>query len=538
MAKSPATSSPDPKVDLNKQALDRLAECRTKKSYIELDLKEGYFFCAPQRQRTISSMTAPAQQRMLDAAELNTDEAFILCQDFVTEVITAFMPEALPWCERGPGMDLPPGAWDKVKDEIKKDDGKIFEAMKASNLYPELAKSFYPDLALGTVAAWVDRPHPSSAITVAAIPLRELEINLGPYGEVDDRFAVRYTRNSYVRELVGEDVWAKIPAKLREKMDKKPSVRTQVIWGFWRKWEKIGDECWQRVVLVGNDLVDDGELVGEGSCPLWVARFNPSADWPHGIGPMIQGLPSFRQIDELDSMLIENAELALVPPITYPSDSFTNIEQGLEPRMAYPIMPGQENAVKPIYKVPPANPATYAYEAKIKKLRKLFYVDHPEQTGDTPPTAAQWYDEIARSQRRLGIPGLSFWREGPAKMFSRFQHLLEQSGAIKPMKVDGRAVATLPRNPAQAAAEMQEVAAAMKMIVFEAQTFPEEFKANVDGRATMEKLNEKTRTSPLIVLRDKEHVAAAVSQISKLLAGHGPQGQPGQTPPAGPGAPA
>ena len=123
-------------------------------------------------------------------------------------------------------------------------------------------------------------------------------------------------------------------------------------------------------------------------------------------------------------------------------------------------------------------------------------------------------------------------------MFSRFQHLLEQSGAIKPMKVDGRAVATLPRNPAQAAAEMQEVAAAMKMIVFEAQTFPEEFKANVDGRATMEKLNEKTRTSPLIVLRDKEHVAAAVSQISKLLAGHGPQGQPGQTPPAGPGAPA
>jgi hypothetical protein len=423
-------------------------------------------------------------------------------------------------------MDLPPGAWDKVKEAIGKDDLKIFEAMKASNLYPEMVKTCNPDLPIGTIAAWIDRPHPSKPITVAAIPLRELEINLGPYGEIDDRFAVRYTRNSYVRELVGEDVWAKMPALMKEKIDEKPAVRTLVIWGFWRDWSVVGDECWQRVVLVGNELVDEGKLVGEGSCPLWVARFGQTPDWPHGVGPMIKGLPSFRQIDELESMLIENCELALVPPITYPNDSFTNIEQGLEPRMAYPIQPGSEGAVKSIYQAPPANPATYAYEDKLKKLRKLFFVDHPEQTGDTPPTAAQWYDEIARSQRRLGTPGMAFWREGPAKIFSRFQHLLELSGAIEPRKVDGRAIATMPRNPAQAAAEMQEVAAAMKMIVFDAQTFPEEFKANVDGRATMEKLHEKTRTTGLIVMRDKEKVAAAVGQIAQLLQGHGPPGTP------------
>jgi hypothetical protein len=529
MAKMPRPE-PDPQSPLEKQALEKLAQARTWKSYVELDFKECYFFCAPQRQRTISSMTEPAQQRMLDAAELNTDEAFILCQDFVTEVINSFMPEATPWCERGPGMDLPPGAWDKVKDEIHKDDIKIFEAMKASNLYPEMAKAFYPDLAIGTVAAWIDRPHPSHPITVSAIPLRELEINLGPYGEIDDRFAVRYTRNSYVRELVGEEIWAKIPAKLRKKIGDKPNVRTQVIWGFWRVWKDIGDEVWQHVVLVGNDLVHDSQCKGEGSCPLWVARFNPSSDWPHGIGPMIQGLPSFRQIDELESMLIENAELALVPPITYPNDSFTNIEQGLEPRMAYPIGQGQEDQVKAIYTVPPANPATYAYEVKLKKLRKLFYVDHPEQTGDTPPTAAQWYDEIARSQRRMGIPGLSFWREGPSKIFSRFQYLLEQSGAIKPWKVDGRAVATLPRNPTQAAAEMQEVANFAKAVQLLGAAFPEEFKANADGRETMDAVLAKMRVT-LLKMRDKGQVAQAVDQMAKLVAGRHAPGAPDQ--PAG-----
>jgi len=528
MAKLPKPAEPE-ESPLQKLALEKLAECRSKKAYIELDIKECYFFCAPQRQRTISSMTEPAQQRMLDAAELNTDVAFLLAQDFVTEVINTFMPEAQPWCERGPGMDLPPGAWDKVKDDIKKDDNKIFDAMKASNLYPELAKAFYPDLPIGTVAAWIDRPHPSSAITVSAIPLRELEINLGPYGEIDDRFAVRYTRNSYVRELVGEEIWKGMRGDLKEKIRKKPTVRTQVIWGFWRIWEDIGDETWQHVVLVGNELVHKSTCKGEGSCPLWVARFNPSSDWPHGIGPMIQGLPSFRQIDELESMLIENAELALVPPITYPSDSFTNIEQGLEPRMAYPIMPGHEKAVQAIYTVPPANPATYAYEDKLKKLKKLFYVDMPEQSGDTPPTLGQWLDEMARAQRRIGTPGLSFWREGPAKIFLRFQHLLEQSGAIKPLKVDGRAVATMPRNPAQAAAEQQEVAMTMKAVQFLGQAFPEEFKMYVDGEKSITKILDKMRVT-LLVMRDADKVKEAVAAMAPLAGSRHVAGAPDQPP--------
>jgi hypothetical protein len=61
--------------------------------------------------------------------------------------------------------------------------------------------------------------------------------------------------------------------------------------------------------------------------------------------------------------------------------------------MAYPIEPGHEKAIKNIYDAPPANPENYAYEQKLKKLRKLFYVDLPEQTGDTPPTLGQWLDE-------------------------------------------------------------------------------------------------------------------------------------------------
>jgi hypothetical protein len=506
---------------LERDAIGKLAACRTWKSYNELDFKECYFFAAPNRQRQINSQVQPATQRMLDAPELNTDQAFIIVADFITTIVNAFLPEAELWCERGPGMFLPGGKegeiWKGIADKVKEGDALIFDAMKASNLYPELPKAFYPDLAIGTAALWIDRPHPSRPITVSAIPLRELEINLGPYGEIDDRFAIRYTRNCYVETLVGQEIWGKMDAELKKKCKDKASDRTQIAWGYWRDWTDWSDEVWQHVVLLdGKTLIHDAVIKGEGSCPLLPMRFNPTADWPHGQGPLLQGLPTFRQVDELDMMRIDHSSLAMRPPITYPDDSFVNVEQGVEEGMAYPVRPGTAGDVKPIYTPPAPEAANYQYQEKIANLRKLHFVDHPEQTGDTPPTATQWMDELARAQRRIGTPGLSFWREGPAQIFLRFKHLLEAAGVLPPLQVDGRAVATMPRNPAQAAAEQQEVVKAMQMATYFAQTFPEEWKMVVDGKATMQSIIEKARIT-LFKFRKPEEVAAMVKQMSQMV---------------------
>lgn len=503
---------------LDQEAKDRLAAARLLKAQWEMDFREGYFFASPHRYRFVNSNSASSPQaRIQDAAQLNTDEAFILCADFVTEMVNDFMPEAKPWCERGPGMDLPPGVWDQVKKKVADGDKSIFDAMRASNLYPEVAKGFNPDLPLGTVGLWIERPHAAAPIVVSAIPLRELEVNLGPYGDIDDRFAVRFTRNVHVRQLVGETIWSKIPDKLKKEIAGKPKAHSQVVWGFWRLWEDKSDEVWQHVVMIGkagNELVHDSVIRGEGCCPLWTGRFNPTPDSPFGLGPLIQGLPSLRQIDEMELAFDEHMDLSLRPPITYPSDSFTNVEQGLESGFAYPIQPGQEGAVKKIYDVPPAQEGAYRYEDKLHKLRKLFFVDMPEQSGDTPPTLGQWLDEMARAQRRIGTPGLSFWRD-LSQIFIRYKYLLEASGAIEPVKVDGRAVATMARNPAQAAAEQQELAEAARTAQILAAMYPEEWKLNTDGRETIKAWLEKARVT-IIKLRTEENIKAALGQISQL----------------------
>src|SRR5262245_44604057 len=365
------TAAPDKKPELEQQGLDRLKHARQGKSHWVLDFRECYFFTAPHRQRQLMSSTRPLKTHFQDAVELNTDLAFDLTQEFVTEVVNTYLPEGQPWCERGPGMFLSDEQWDAIKEQVREGDQKIFSAMKASNLYPELTKAFYPDLAIGTVGIWIERPHPSSPITVWAVPLRELECNLGPYGEIDDRFAIRYTRNSYVRELVGEKIWEKIETSVpdvKKLVDSKPEDETEVRFGFWRLWDRFDDEVWQHVVYVGDKLVHDATLEGAGSCPLIIGRWNPSADWAWGLGPLLQALPSLRQVDELEGMLIENVEKHVAPPIGYPDDSFAQVEQGLESGMAYPIGAGRGKDIVPIYQPGPPDAAVYQYEQKEHRL--------------------------------------------------------------------------------------------------------------------------------------------------------------------------
>jgi Bacteriophage head to tail connecting protein len=527
-----------PAGSLAAMGLQKLAACRRWKSLWDLDLRECYFFAAPQRNRTIQSYSPPPQQRLLDAAELNTDLAMEMAGDFATEVINTYMPEAQNWCELAKGPGVPAEAWKDVKDQVQEITETVFDAIKASNFYAELSKAFDPDLAIGTVGMWIEPPggRMDTAIVCSAIPMREFEIDLGPYGEIDTRFAVRHTYNHYLETLLGAEIWEKVSEEIKEAVRIKPSDRTQLVWGFWRKWDRHDDEVWQHVVYIKNDLIHDTELVGEGSCPFIIFRWNPNSDWPWGHGPLLQGLPTMRQVDELEIMRIDHAEMSIRPPLAYPDDSFAAIEAGLEPNMGYPVRVGSESAIKRIYEPPPPEAANYQYEEKEHRLRKMFYIDFPQQSGDTPPTLGQWLDEMARAQRRIGRPGLPFWREGPAKIFQRFKYIQTKRGKVQPVKSDGKLISLVPYNPAQRAAEQQEIAMSVQFLQLCGQFFPEEFKMWIDGKETMLALMDKMRVL-LVKVRPEDQVAGAVDQMQKLLGGTPPGGVIKGSSPSAPGAP-
>lgn len=504
-----------PEQTTEEEARDRKRDARVWKARFELDIKEMYFMTAPHRQRNISSATGTAEQRRQDAGELQTSIGYDMVGEFVTEVVNTFMPEAQSWCERGKGMFVPQNLWEQVKGDVRDADTQIFDGIKASNFYAELPKSYDPDLAVGTTGMWIDSPFPSAPANCMAIPIRELEINLGPWGDIDDRFACRYPRNAHIPWLVGDAIWQKVPAEVKGKLGQK-SDRTQVSWGYWRDWENTGDEAWQHVVMIGDNVVHDVKLIGEGCCPLLITRFGATSDWPWGLGPLFKTLPDLRQCDELEMQKIAAVGRNIAPPMAFPSDSFANVEQGLEDGFAYPIARGSGADIKPIYPPVDIDPATFELQDKEHRMRKLFFIDFPEQSGDTPPTLGQWLDQMARAQRRIGTPGMSFWREGPAQYFTRFKYLLERQGAIQPMRAkNGALISTRPMNPAQRAAEQQEIATAAQFIQIVSQAFPEEFKVQVDGEKTMKNLKEVMRVK-LVAFRDPATIEAAIKHISAL----------------------
>jgi hypothetical protein len=173
-------------------------------------------------------------------------------------------------------------------------------------------------------------------------------------------------------------------------------------------------------------------------------------------------------------------------------------------------------------------PAIYQHEEMEHRMRKLFFIDFPEQSGDTPPTLGQWLDQMARAQRRIGTPGMAYFREGPMQYFLRFKYLLERSGVIQRLvSRNGSLISTRAMNPAQRAAEQQEIAQTVQAIQILGQAFPEEFKLRVDGFGTMQAIIAKMRVK-LIKFRKPDDVAGALDQISKLMGGQAPQGQPQQ----------
>jgi Bacteriophage head to tail connecting protein len=542
----PADRADDPhranRAYLESQVKMRLQDARRQKAPFEYDMREGYVFAAPHRSITVNSTSPKPVGKIYDTPQVNTSFAYELCGDFPTVIINTFFPQNEQWLVRRASSIVPPEMVQQVEIMAAQADDTVFKSILASNLYAECGKAFNPDLALGTVGLWIEHEKSWEPPKVQCVPIRELEINIGPDGQIDDRFVVRHTKFRYLQAILGD---IEIPREVREKGQKDDKKNCIVVWSFWRIYDDPGTEKWKHCVTVDGYLAHEAELKGQGSCPLVVARFNATPDWAWGVGPLIQSLPDLRIIDELAGMKVRNVDFALSPPISFPDTSFANISDGIESGMAYAVRPGEEGAIKNLYQYPSIDPAIYMTQEIETRIKRLFFLDWPQQDGKTPPTATQWLDEMTLAQRRIGTPGLVFWQEFCAGVFMRFLYLLEKAGQVEKIAIPTkggtkRPVAMMPYNPAQRSAEQEQVALFSRFVQIGASAFPEEWKLVTDGQKTLQNVANKMGVNAMWAKRDPAKVAGALAQIQQLQNGTqatGPamaQGQPMPGATAGP----
>ena len=520
----PAATMLDP--DVNARALDRLQDARLGKADWDRDMREALWFSAPHRCRDVSSRSLQARKiRTKDASELNTSFAMELAGDFATVMVNTFFPQGEQWAMRKASAMVKGAAGDVGAADIDKQaedgDRNIFAAIGESNFYAEVGKGFTPDLAIGTVALWQEMKSGARPMKFMCVPIRELEIALAPDGSVGDRFLVRHTKMRHAEAILGERI------TMPRGMDERDGEDTcEIVRGFLQEYPDDGSTKWTYVAMIDEVLVETSEIIGDGSCPLIVARFNPSPDYAGAPGPLIQALPDLRVCDEMAMQRIRGVELTINPPIAVPDDSMGNFEEGIEPGCAYPIRPGDEKAIKNLYDPPPQEPAIYATNDLETRIKRLFFLDYPDQPGKTPPTATQWLDEMTMAQRRIGTPGLPFWWEFCAEVFKRAEFLLEAHGINKPIAVGGKATKGItrlfPYNPAQKAIEQQKVAQFSRFVQIAGQAFPEEFKITSDGTKTVDALAKIMGVDDIWKERDEAGKANAVKTIAQLQGGQAP----------------
>jgi hypothetical protein len=502
----------DPMKGLEEEARRRLADARQQKSYSRLDLQEAYFFTRPRLSYMVESYNKPARKREDQADELATGIGPEVSEDFATEAVAAFFPQGTNWVTAEPSkvdlVDLEEDEKQEILDKAKDRDELIFSSIRASNFEAELGTTLDPNLAVGTVAWWIDKPTNTRPINVQTVTTRELEFNVEADGSVGDRFRVRHVRGPQVASVLPG---IELPQVVKDKIKNQRNCYVEIVWGFWRDWSDLEQDRWVHVILVDKVAVHQQNLEGEGCLPLIVARMSPDPDYAWGFGPSIKALQEYRVLDVITAATQDRVDVAIAPPIGYPDDGVTDFEGGLEAGKAYPMRPGSGRDVTKLYFEGDPDLGFYTATDLERRIKRKHFADYPEQKGDTPPTATQWTDEMVKAQRRIGTPGKKFWREGPYQIYRRYEWLLTKDGKIEDVTIDGKKLALTANNPATQAADNQKLQTGIQVLNIAKSYFPETSAAAIDERATIDNIK-KLSKDEVVVLRNQ-------TQTQDLLGG-------------------
>lgn len=508
---------------LQAEALERIEDARNQKSSIRSDHKNCYYYSAPRRirqQQSESQQTDP--QPTGDDRQLQTSFGFEVADEFISMLIETFTPREGFWAERTmPTNPDENGQEDpeivELNAAIKAEDKKVFDLIRASSYYAEKAKAGTPDASIGVVALLVTDPGRGQPINVLGVPIRRLDLDLGPDGKVDFRSITRPTKNRYLAAHLGKAVFDKLPDETLKKVKDEPDNRCEIVWAWWRNWNNFGDVEWKHVVLLDNKIVHDATMMGEGSCPLVIGRFGATPDFAWPDGPLVKSLADLVSLDETRAALIENVDFTLRPPKSYEDDGLLSIpDDGVRPGEFYPKRPnGGKSAFEDIYEPRPIEAGLFEVDHLQMRIRRLHYIDFPEQRGKTPPTATQWIDELVIRQRRIGAPGFAFWREEPYETFQRFRYLGEKRGTVRSLSDLGAPASLQPYNPAERAQDSQDIATAVRFAEIGQTITPTTWQAMVDEPKTLENLKRKFRDE-VVVLRSPEEAEERLQLLAQI----------------------
>lgn len=442
---------------LQKKAKRLIARAKKEKKQFETSMREAFKFCMPHRIRPGDQ--SKTESKKDDDVELCTSIGIDVLGDFASDMHNTFTPREQSWGEfedRGVGATTSEAK--QIEDLVKLIGDAIFEEVQDSNFY-DVMPAAWKDFGISTMAITISQRKSIEPLFVQVVPIPELLILKGPFGDIDVRFREWRVMSDEV-ETLWPDI--KLPAKIKAKVNNtKEPTEFVAIEGGWRDRSKP-DETWQFVTLLDNQMIDDFVREGRGSAPIFVGRMNPDPGYSWGIGPAIDARPEFRTLDELEYLKLKGVAFSVDPAGTYDDDGVLNLEAGLEPGRYYPQEPGSKvNQLQVSHQI---DVAFFEKEELESAIKRKFFQEKPRQRGKTPPSASQFLEEQQDNTARLSTPTAPLWSEFLSEVLLGFMWNMVSLARLP----DGLNVEQLARikpiNPLERAARQNDVLVAIRFL--------------------------------------------------------------------------
>lgn len=376
-------------------------------------------------------------------------------QEFASRLQYGLIPNFANWFRFEAGSDIPADQRQELQAELDEVTEAVAEVIRNSNFSQEASESFL-DLAVGTGNMLIEEGDEVNPVKFTAVPLSQVMLDRGPYGEIDGVFRERQVKARDVQVLWPK---AKISTELRDTIQKEPDKDLVFIDCIYRDYlDKKGEVYIYNVIEISTKTeIATAKLSGEGAKPWVNFRWSKAASETYGRGPLMNALPAIKVANLTVQLILENAQFAIGGIWQMDDDGSMNVD-------TIELVPGTILSVDPnsrglqgVQSPSRFDVSQLVLDSMRENIKKALFNEDFGPMDKTPMSAT----EVSARQGSLAqVIGSAYGRlltEFVNPVVMRVVHIMKKRGMIELPRVNGREIRIVAKSPLARAQRSQDI---------------------------------------------------------------------------------
>lgn len=428
-------------------------------------------------------------------------------------LFSGMVPPWLQWFEVTTGSEIPEEHREPMQQALQSYQRALKGALDASNFYAQVHPVLL-DLCFGT-GALLTEPDERKAVRYTAVPVHELGLECGAYGDVDGIFRRQRALARHLPQLLPK---GRFPDALARQIKERPDDEVELLTATHPD-ERRGRWLHQVLDEKAKAVLEEWEFA---SNPWAVPRWMVLAGETYGRGPALKAAPTAQTLNEAIKLLFKASTFAILGMYTVRDDGVIN--PGTTKLVAGGMIPVDSNdhanpSIKPLVPGTQFDVAQFQIEDLRSMIKRDLFVDQLGNVEGPRMTATEVMERQAMIAQDKGAAFGRMTGELLTPCVQRTAELLAQQGRLPAVKLDGRTVQlkfVSPLAKAQGLSEAQAIDLVLDFVGRAAAVDPA-------ARAYL-KTGELIRTvaeqrgAPLKAIRSDEEAEAILQQIATAQA--------------------